>query len=329
MAKRQITKQQGRRIQHRQQQYLNEKDSFATIDNKKTFSGTVISHQGKRVQVENEKGELISCHIRTHITKPVCGDQVIWQAEDNNQTGIIIALQPRQNEWDRHTRRGERKVVAANITQALIVVSAKPEIHEGLIDRALVALENREIKAVIVFNKIDLLNKEQHQAYRQRLQIYQELGYSIIETSVKQNHGLESLTSALQNETSVFMGESGVGKSSLVQSLLPEEEIRIGEISEVHKQGKHTTTTAKLYHLPDGGRIIDSPGIREFFIPHFTVDELIHGFREFRPYLGQCQFRDCHHHQEPGCALRLAAETGEITDKRWNSYLSIEAELTT
>lgn len=327
MAKRKITKQQGRRIQDRQQQYLNEKENTSAVDNIKIFNGTVISHQGKRIQVENEKGELISCHMRTHIGKPVCGDQVIWQVEDN-LTGVIIAIQPRQNEWDRHTRRGERKVVAANITHALIVVSAKPEIHEGLIDRALVALENRNIKATIVFNKTDLLSEEQLKTHRQRLLVYQQLGYSVIETSVKQSHGLGSLLHALQNEISIFMGESGVGKSSLIQALLPDEAIRIGAISEVHEQGKHTTTTAKLYHLPDGGRIVDSPGIREFFIPHFTSEELIHGFREFRPYLGQCQFRDCLHNQEPGCAICLAAETGEITDKRWRSYQSIKAELT-
>ena len=327
MAKRKITKQQGRRIQDRQQQYLNRKENTSAVDNKNTFSGIVISHHGKRIQVENEKGELISCHMRTHIDKPVCGDSVIWQAEDN-QTGVIIALQPRQNEWDRHTRRGERKVVAANISQALIVVAAKPEIHEGLIDRALVALENRNIKAIIVFNKTDLLNEEQHKTCQERLRIYQQLGYSVIETSVKKTHGLESLSSALQNETSVFMGESGVGKSSLIQAMLPDEEIRIGEISAVHEQGKHTTTTAKLYHLPDGGKIIDSPGIREFFIPHFSSDDLIHGFRELRPLLGQCQFRDCMHNHEPGCALLLAAETEGISEKRWRSYQSIRAELT-
>jgi len=326
MAKRRITKQQGRRIQDRQQQYLNDKKTPSVL-NSDTFNGTVISHQGKRILIENETGELISCHMRTHIGKPVCGDQVIWQTDDN-KAGVIVAIQTRQNEWDRHTRRGERKVVAANITQALIVVAAKPEVHEGLIDRALVALENRNIKAIIVFNKIDLLDETQHHAYRLRLNIYQQLNYPVIETSVKQSIGIAELSAALKHETSILMGESGVGKSSLIQVLLPDEEIRIGEISDVHEQGKHTTTTAKLYHLPGGGKLIDSPGIREFFIPHFTADELIHGFREFRRFVGQCQFRDCQHEQEPGCALHHAAETHNITEKRWRSYQSIKAELT-
>ena len=326
MAKRRITKQQGRRIQDRQQQYLNDKKSPSVLSSD-TLNGTVISHQGKRILIESEAGEIISCHMRTHIGKPVCGDQVKWQADDND-TGVIVAIQPRQNEWDRHTRRGERKVVAANITQALIVVAAKPEVHEGLIDRALVALENRNIKAIIVFNKIDLLNEAQHQAYRLRLSIYQQLNYSVIETSVKQSIGVSELSSALKNETSIFMGESGVGKSSLIQTLLPDEKIRIGKISDVHEQGKHTTTTAKLYHLPGGGKLVDSPGIREFFIPHFTVEEVIHGFRELRPFIGQCQFRDCHHEQEPGCALHQAVEAHDISEKRWRSYQSIKTELT-
>jgi len=328
MAKRKITKQQNRRILERQQQHLNNTQSVTIADDGETFSGTVISHQGKRIQVENEKGELISCYIRTHIEKPVCGDRVIWQLDDNSETGIIIALQTRRNEWGRSTRRGEYKVVAANITQALIMVSAKPEIHEGLIDRYLVALENHAINAIIVFNKIDLLSEAQHLTYRQRLHIYQQLGYPIIETSVKQSLGLDSLLVALQNETSIVMGESGVGKSSLIQALLPDEQLRIGDISVAHEQGTHTTTTARFYHLTIGGNIIDSPGIREFYIPHFSAEELMQGFREFHPYLGLCQFRDCQHNLEPGCALRRAVEKGEITERRWRSYHSIAAELT-
>jgi ribosome biogenesis GTPase len=185
MAKRKITQQQTRRIQDRQQQYLEQEAGSTTLESHETFDGTVIAHQGKIIQVETASGELIACHMRAHVAKPVCGDRVKWQADSSSGMGVIVALQPRQNEWGRYTRRGEHKIVAANITQALIVVSAKPEIHEGLIDRYLVALENRDIKPIIIFNKVDLLDEGQLQACRQRLDIYQQLGYTIIETSVK------------------------------------------------------------------------------------------------------------------------------------------------
>lgn len=326
MAKRNITKQQSRRIQGRQQHLANQ--SSTNSEQSDTFDGTVISHQGKLIQVEDSNGHHITCHMRTHIEKPVCGDRVKWQAGLDDKTGVILSVLPRHNEWDRYTRRGERKVVAANITQALIVVAVKPEIHEGLIDRYLVALENRDIKAIIVFNKIDLLTEAQHQEYQNRLRPYQELGYTVIETSIKQAEIPVALQTALHNEVSVVIGESGVGKSSLIQALLPEESIRIGKISAAHEQGTHTTTAARLYHLPGGGQIIDSPGIREIFIAHFSAEELMQGFREFRPYLGHCQFRDCQHQSEPGCALQEAVKNGEISSRRWQSYLSIAANLT-
>jgi ribosome biogenesis GTPase len=185
-----------------------------------------------------------------------------------------------------------------------------------------------DIEPVILLNKTDLLQNDSVLADRvdDLLAIYPTLGYRILHTSTKQG-GLEELHAALRERTSVFVGQSGVGKSSLVNTLLPEVSLRVGALSESTSKGIHTTTTAQLFHLPSGGTLIDSPGIREFGLWHMSREQVEQGFREFRPLLGTCKFRDCQHVHEPGCAILGALESGEISARRMASYRYIVASL--
>ncbi|MEP1593126.1 MAG: small ribosomal subunit biogenesis GTPase RsgA, partial [Halieaceae bacterium] len=233
----------------------------------------------------------------------------------------------RDSELCRPDPYGKLKPVAANIDQIFIVIAPFPEPHANLIDRYLVAAENVGIEPVILLNKTDLLQTDQ--ALQQRmdtlLEIYPTLEYRVLRAS--KLGAMEELHDALKGRTSVFVGQSGVGKSSLVNTLLPDADLRVGALSESTQKGIHTTTTAQLFHLPTGGTLIDSPGIREFGLWHMSKEQVEQGFREFQPYLGTCKFRDCQHEHEPGCAILEAAETGNVAEHRLDSYRRIVASL--
>ena len=222
---------------------------------------------------------------------------------------------------------GKLKPVAANISQIFVVLAPLPVPHANLIDRYLVAAEAVNIPPTLLLNKTDLIDADNQAYMHSLLEPYAALGYRSLRASCSSNNGLEELRAALKGETSVFVGQSGVGKSSLVNVLLPEANLRVGALSEVHATGTHTTTTAHLSPLPGGGTLIDSPGIREFGLWHMERDQVEHGFREFEPWLGRCKFRDCRHEQEPGCSLLEAAERGEILPQRLASYRQIVASL--
>ncbi|RLA44620.1 MAG: ribosome small subunit-dependent GTPase A, partial [Gammaproteobacteria bacterium] len=215
-----------------------------------------------------------------------------------------------------------------NIDQIILLIAPFPQPHANLIDRYLVAAETVDIEPVILLNKTDLLDNDP--ALRQRmdelLAIYPTLGYRVLHTTIKHS-ALEELHRALRERVSVFVGQSGVGKSSLVNVLLPEAELRVGALSQNTQKGTHTTTTAQLFHLTNGGSLIDSPGIREFGLWHMSREQVEQGFREFQPLLGNCKFRDCQHQQEPGCAILQAVESGVISEGRMDSYRRIVASL--
>ena len=179
------------------------------------------------------------------------------------------------------------------------------------------------ISPVLVFNKIDLLNENSLKKLKIRLKPYEDVPYNVIYASCKTSHGLDDLVKTLQDKTSILVGQSGVGKSSLIQELLPNEELRVGALSESSGLGRHTTTATRLYHFPAGGELIDSPGVRSFRLGHVSRNQLTDGFIEFRPYLGQCKFSDCHHKVEPDCAIREAVENGNISQERYDSYQRI------
>ncbi|MNE00062.1 putative ribosome biogenesis GTPase RsgA [compost metagenome] len=240
---------------------------------------------------------------------------------------MIVAQLPRNTELCRPDSRGQLKPVAANVDLIVIVFAPAPEPHANLIDRYLVAAEHAGIHPLLLLNKADLINEQNAPALNALLAVYRQLGYPLLEVSAHHGDGMQQLQARLDGHISVFVGQSGVGKSSLVNSLLPEVQTRVGDLSEWSGQGTHTTTTARLYHFPGGGELIDSPGIREFGLGHVSRADVEAGFIEFNDLIGTCRFRDCKHDREPGCALLKALEDGRVQQQRMNSYRSIIASL--
>jgi ribosome biogenesis GTPase len=288
--------------------------------------GLVTAHYGTQVAVESAPGVSLRCHLRANLEALVTGDRVVWCEGD--PTGVVVAQLERNSVLSRPDPYGKLKPVAANIDQIMVVIAPLPTPHANLIDRYLVAAETVGIEPVILLNKIDLLADDPvlGQEMDELLAIYPTLGYRILRTSSLEG-GLEALHGALRERISVFVGQSGVGKSSLINVLLPDAELRVGALSESRQKGVHTTTTAQLFHLDCGGSLIDSPGIREFGLWHMSREQVEQGFREFRPFLGACKFRDCRHQQEPGCAILGAAESGQISQRRLGSYRHIVTTL--
>lgn len=296
--------------------------------------GRVTAHFGRTLDVMPESvpgsgaGEPVRCHLRANLDGLVTGDRVVWR-RGREGSGVVVARSARDSVLERPDARGQLRPVAANIDQILIVFAVEPEPHANLIDRYLVAAEATGIAPVLVLNKKDLL-PERGGALRELLARYAALGYPVVTTTIHMENGLDALHHRLADRTSVFVGQSGVGKSSLIGRLLPHETLRVGALSEDSRKGRHTTTTARLYHFtglgPDcrlEGELIDSPGIREFGLMHLDERQVADGFIEFREHLGRCRFRDCRHRQEPGCALLAAVEAGSIHAQRFASYRRI------
>lgn len=285
-------------------------------------AGRVITRYGAQVDVEDAQGRRHRCLMRQNLPPLVCGDRVVWQAGPDD-TGVVVAVSPRESLLERPDADNQLKPVAANINQILVVAAPEPALDVDLINRYLVAAEMTGIPPVLIINKIDLLSAKALDKLQQRLQVYTDIGYQVVYASCKQAHGLDDLMAHLRDKTSIFVGQSGVGKSSLIQALLPEEELRVGALSEGSGLGRHTTTATRLYHFPAGGELIDSPGVRAFRLGHASTAQISAGFVEFAPYLGQCRFSDCSHRVEPDCALQQAVADGHINAERFESFLRI------
>lgn len=284
--------------------------------------GRVIANLGYTLLVEADDGETVSCIARKSAGAVICGDRVDWQPQAHG-TAVITAIHPRTSLLSRPDQRGKARLICANIDR--IVVAGVIDADSGLprhdmLDSYLVAAEALDIEPVIVINKIDLVSGEARERLDAALAPYHAAGYPVVLCSVIRGDGLDMIRSLLQGHRSVVVGESGVGKSSLIDRLVPGHALRIGELSQRSGQGRHTTTVTMLFHLPDGGDIIDSPGVREFRLWPLPTAELAQGFREFRDHLGHCRYRDCRHLAEPDCALVAAVEQGLVSSTRLESY---------
>ncbi|ASK35441.1 small ribosomal subunit biogenesis GTPase RsgA [Alloalcanivorax mobilis] len=329
MAKRKLNRQQRWRIEKIQEERRQraqrkvERDHPVASALGDEQTGVVVAHFGQQVLVEADAGERRRCHFRATLEQLVVGDRVIWQAPRSEGDGVVTALSPRVTVLKRPDNYGNLKPVAANVARLLVVFAPRPTPSTALLDRYLVAAELSGIEALLVLNKADLMDDDNRDLLARIDTLYRDLGYPVIHASARDGQGLDQLNQALAGHTCVFVGQSGVGKSSLINAVLPEAELDVGALSEVSGLGQHTTTTARLFHLPGGGDLIDSPGIREFGLWHISEEELLHGYRELSELAGHCRFRNCTHRHEPGCALREAAESGQVSAERLANFFQI------
>ena len=293
------------------------------MNQKLILDATVIASYGNQCKIETADKTLIRAKSLKSVGKPLCGDKVKYKIEQNNEI-VITEILPRATVLSRLNNLNPKpKQIASNIEQMIIVISANSSIKYGLIDRYLIAAEFSGFTPVIVLNKIDSIDEHELKNIKNNMQIYSNIGLPVFYMSAINNVGINSLLNVTANKTNIVVGQSGVGKSSIVNAILPDMPAITKEISDSNNKGKHTTTTAYLYSIPNNGKLIDSPGIREFGLWNIDKNELAKGFTEIQHIGEQCKFRDCLHQAEPGCAVVAAVNNGDISKQRYESYLSI------
>lgn len=292
-------------------------DYVATDCRPLRIQGTIVAAHGRHYEVEGDDGRRWQAMPRGKKSVCACGDRVSMERAGADQARILDHL-PRRSLLYR-SDQWKQKLIAANASQIVLVAATEPAFSAELLSRALVAAEHEGIRALIVLNKCDL--DTALPAARETLRLFADLGYPLLELAAK--HDAEALRPWLEGQTSVLVGQSGMGKSTLINALIPGARAATREISTALDSGKHTTTHATLYRLDAHSNVIDSPGLQEFGLAHLSFGEIEHAFPEFRPTLGQCRFHDCHHRTEPNCAVKQRLAAGKIDARRYAHFLTI------
>ena len=296
--------------------------------------GLVIKNTGSWVTVRLEDGSTVNCKMRgvlrlkgMRCTNPVAVGDIVQVEDKGGDAPVVGAIEPRKNYIIRRASNlsKEFQIIAANLDQAVLVATlTNPETSTTFIDRFLATAEAYQVPAVLCFNKVDLLDNEDMRHQLTELEtLYRNIGYTVISMSARTGDGAEALREQLSGKMSLLSGNSGVGKSSIINLLVPDAHVRVGDVSHTHHKGMHTTTFSELLDLPGGGSIIDTPGVKAFGTIDFERAQVAHYFPEIFRISNDCRFNNCTHTHEPGCAVRDAVESGEIALSRYTSYLSI------
>ena len=287
-----------------------------------TYSARIICCHRNVVVVETDSGELRRAHPKKNVALLVCGDRVSCTRGTHNKD-TVTALEARDNLLTRQSDKG-RQLVAANVDQCVIVIAYLPAPQSLLLDHYLIACKNLDVRPILILNKTDLRKEGDDGMRIESLTVrYEQLGCITLRTSAKTGSGIAALATQLKNRTSIFVGQSGVGKSSLAMKLDPDVNARVGAISQAGGAGRHTTTSTTLYHLKNNGDLIDSPGVRSYAYPVSSLEEAHKGFFEFNEYAAKCRFRNCAHIEEPDCGVKQAVEERLISEERYQNYLLI------
>ena len=287
-------------------------------------AGLVLVNHGVESIVEAVDGTLWRCYSRRRSAQPVCGDRVRWTATGEGE-GVVEAVERRRNEIARTNFRGRSRPIAANVDRMIVVSAVEPAPDPDLIDRYLVLGAYLSVDVHLVVNKVDLADSATLALLDEELAPYRELGYPVLHLSARTRTGMADLKADLADHTTILVGLYGVGKSSIVNALIPDLALRTSALSQASRQGKHTTTATTLYHLDKSGELIDSPGIRTLRLGPLSRAEIEQGFVEMVPLLGHCRFRDCRHQDEPGCAIKEAVDAGAVSARRLESFRRLAA----
>jgi len=281
----------------------------------KQSAATVVATFSRRMRLRLDDGRLIEARIKGKKLRPVAGDRVTAAELDNEQDWLIVAVHERDNELARPNVRGEREVLAANVDLLVVVAAATPTPDWFIVDRYLCAAEVMDAQAAVVFNKVDLVGVD-----RELLKVYEALGYATIATSADSGENVDRLGQLLRDRTAIIVGQSGVGKSSLINRLTADEQQRTAPVSDKSGEGRHTTVNSVMIALPNGGHVIDSPGVRDYAPALQSVDEVVRGYREVEEASRNCRFANCRHMKEPGCGVKAGVDAGTIDARRYESY---------